>query len=204
MRRSSSRATRSEAASCCSGRRRAPRSRPGATWNGRRRSRAQRPPRARLSKQPIRFTSCTRRARPVSRRAWCAITAGMRLPSRGRWRRSTACGREMCSGRPPTSVGWSATRTSSTRRCSPAAPASSTKASRSARRTPAPSGASSRSIGSMRYSRRRPRFAPSRRRIRTGRCSGATTSRACARCFWPVSAVTLTPCTGPRRNSGCR
>ena len=45
------------------------------------------------------------------------------------------------SGRPPTSAGSSATRTSSTRRCSPARRPSSTRASRSARPTPARSGA---------------------------------------------------------------
>ena len=44
-------------------------------------------------------------------------------------------------GRPPTSAGWSATATSSTRRCSTAAPRSSTRASRWARPTPARSGA---------------------------------------------------------------
>ena len=43
-------------------------------------------------------------------------------------------------GRPPTSAGWSAIPTSSTRRCCMAARACSTKASRSARPTPAPSG----------------------------------------------------------------
>ena len=50
--------------------------------------------------------------------------------------------RARCSGRPPTSAGWSAIPTSSTRRCCTAAPRSSTRASRSARPTPAPSGAS--------------------------------------------------------------
>ena len=45
------------------------------------------------------------------------------------------------SGRPPTSAGWWAIPTSSTRRCCTAAPRSSTRASRSARPMPAPSGA---------------------------------------------------------------
>jgi propionyl-CoA synthetase len=45
-----------------------------------------------------------------------------------------------CTGRPPTSAGWSATPTSSTRRCWPAAPRSCTRASRSAPPTRARSG----------------------------------------------------------------
>ena len=48
--------------------------------------------------------------------------------------------RRGASGRPPTSAGWSATATSSTRRCSTAAPRSSTRASRWARPMPARSG----------------------------------------------------------------
>ena len=58
-------------------------------------------------------------------------------------RTSTASGRATCSGPPPTSGGSSATPTSSTRRCSPAARRSCTRASRSARRTPGRSGGSS-------------------------------------------------------------
>ena len=50
--------------------------------------------------------------------------------------------RARCTGRPPTSAGWSATATSSMRRCCMAAPRSSTRASRSARPMPARSGAS--------------------------------------------------------------
>ncbi len=49
--------------------------------------------------------------------------------------------RATSTGRPPTSAGWSATRTSSTRRCCTAARRSSTRASRSARPMRARSGA---------------------------------------------------------------
>ena len=71
--------------------------------------------------------------------------------------------------RPPTSAGWSATATSSMRRCCTAAPRSSTRASRSARPTPARSGASSPSTAASRCSPRRPRSAPSRRKTREGK-----------------------------------
>ena len=93
------------------------------------------------SPPPIRSTSSTPRARPAARRAWCATTAATWSRSNGRCRTSTASSRARCTGRPPTSAGWSATATSSTRRCSTAAPRSSTRASRSARPTPARSGA---------------------------------------------------------------
>ena len=59
-------------------------------------------------------------------------------------RTSTTSSRATCSGPPATSAGSSATPTSSTRRCSPARRRCSTRASRSARRTPARSGGSSR------------------------------------------------------------
>ena len=79
---------------------------------------------------------------------------------------------------PPTSAGSSAIPTSSTRRCCTAAPRSSTRASRSARRTPAPSGASSPSTASSRCSPRRPPSAPSRRRTPTAsRCGSYDLSR---------------------------
>ena len=45
-----------------------------------------------------------------------------------------------------------------------------------------------RSTVQSRCSRRRPRSARSRRRIRTASCSGNTTCRNSARCFWPASA----------------
>ena len=60
---------------------------------------------------------------------------------------STTSARATCGGRPPTSAGSSATPTSSTRRCWPARRRCSTRASRSARRTPARSGGSSREHG---------------------------------------------------------
>ena len=81
-------------------------------------------------------------------------------PLRGRARRGL-------SGAPPTSAGSSAIPTSSTGRCCTAAPRSSTRASRSGRRTPAPSGASSPSTAPSRCSPRRPPSAPSRRRTPT-------------------------------------
>ena len=75
-------------------------------------------------------------------------------------------------GAPPTSAGSSAIPTSSMRRCFTARPRSSTRASRSARRTPARSGASSPNTARSRCSPRRPRSARSRRKTRT-----ATSSR---------------------------
>ena len=74
--------------------------------------------------------------------------------------------RARSSGRRPTSAGWSATPTSSTRRSSRDAPRSSTRVSPWARPTPARSGASSPSTASTRSSRRRRRSAPSRRKTR--------------------------------------
>ena len=61
---------------------------------------------------------------------------------------STASNPARCSGPPPTSAGWSAIPTSSTRRSCTAAPRSSTRASRSARPMRARSGGSSRSTAS--------------------------------------------------------
>ena len=60
-----------------------------------------------------------RHHRPA-RRAWCGTTAGTRSRCAGRCGTSTTSGRARSSGPPPTSAGWSATPTSSTRRCSPA------------------------------------------------------------------------------------
>ena len=93
------------------------------------------------SPPPIRSTFSTPRARPAGRRAWCATMAATWSRSNGRCKISTASSPARCGGRPPTSAGWSATATSSMRRCSTAAPRSSTRASRSARPMPARSGA---------------------------------------------------------------
>ena len=90
---------------------------------------------------PIRSTSSTPRGRPGSRRASCAPTAGhlvalaWTMPQHLRHR-----GRATSSGRRRTSAGWSGTPTSATGRCSPARRRSSSRASRSAPPTPAPSG----------------------------------------------------------------
>ena len=78
---------------------------------------AQRLPTACRSPRPIRSTSSTPRAPPASPRAWCATTAAMPSRCTGPCRTSTASTRARCSGRPRTSAGWSATPTSSTRRC---------------------------------------------------------------------------------------
>ena len=109
-----------------------------------------------------------------------------------------------CSGRPPTSAGWSAIPTSSMRRCSPAAPRCCSRASRSARPTPAPSGASSRSTAWSRCSPRRPRSAPSRRRIRRAASCRNTTCRSSAPCSWPASAPIPRRSNGPSASSACR
>ena len=93
------------------------------------------------SPPPIRSTSSTRPARPAGPRAWCATTAATWSRSNGRCRTSTASSRARCTGPPPMSAGWWATATSSTGRCCTAARRSSTRASRSARPTPARSGA---------------------------------------------------------------
>ena len=79
-----------------------------------------------------------RRARQRRSRGRAALVA---------WRTSTTSGRATSGGPPPTSAGWSATPTSSTRRCWSGARRCSTRASRSARRTPARSGGSSREHG---------------------------------------------------------
>ncbi len=120
------------------------------------------------SPPPIRSTSSTRPARPGGPRAWCATTAATWSRCNGRCRISMASSRAKCGGRRPTSAGWSGIRTSSMRRCYMAPPRFFTKASRSARPTPARSGASSPSTAPWRCSPRQPRFAPSRKKIRMG------------------------------------
>ena len=80
------------------------------------------------------------------------------------------------------------------------APRSSTRASRSARPTPARSGASSPSTARSRSSPRRPRSAPSRRKTPRASCSPNTICRNSARCSSPASAPIPTPSSGP---SGC-
>ena len=111
--------------------------------------------------------------------------------SNGRCRRSTASIRARPSGRRPMSAGWSAIPTSSTRRCCMAARACSTRGSPSARRTPAPSGASSRST-SVAALFTAPTAFRAIRRDDPGRqpSSRNTTSRNSARCSLPASAPT--------------
>ncbi len=92
------------------------------------------------SQRPIRSTSSTPRARPACRRGWCATSAATSSRSSGPCRRSTTSSPARPTGPPPTSAGWSAIPTSSTRRCCTAARPCSTKASRSARPTRARSG----------------------------------------------------------------
>ena len=91
-----------------------------------------------------------------------------------------------------------------TRRCCTAARRCCTRASRWARRTPAPSGASSPSTVSPPCSRRPPPSAPSRRRIPRASTSAATTCAPSARCSWPASAPIPRPSSGPRPTSRCR
>ena len=64
-------------ASCSSDRMLEAELRPDVTWTGPRRSRRRSRPIASRSPPPIRFTSCTRQARPVSRRASSATTAAI-------------------------------------------------------------------------------------------------------------------------------
>ena len=66
---------------------------------------------------PTRSTCSTPRAPPRGPRAWCATTAGTRWRCGSRWRTSTTPAPARCSGRRPTSAGWWATPTSSTRPC---------------------------------------------------------------------------------------
>ena len=100
-----------------------------------------RPASACRSRPPIRSTSSTRPARPAFRRAWCATMAATWSRSHGRCKAlRRRAGRSLVVP-PPTSAGWSGIPTSSMRRCFMAARRSSMRASRSARRTPARSGA---------------------------------------------------------------
>jgi propionyl-CoA synthetase len=80
--------------------------------------------------------------RPASPRGWCATMAAMPWRCTGRCATSTGSILTRCSGRLRTSAGWLVTPTSSMPRCCWAAPRSCTRASRSARPTPAPSGGS--------------------------------------------------------------
>ena len=89
------------------------------------------------SRPPTRSTCSTPRAPPASPRAWCATTAATPSRCAGRCRTSTASQPgEVVLGRLRRRLGRRATPTSSTRRCCRAAPPCSTRASRSARRTP--------------------------------------------------------------------
>ena len=83
-------------------------------------------------------------------------------------------------------------------------PRSCTRASRSARPTPARSGASSPTTAWLRCSPRRRPSAPSARRTRTASCSSNTTCRNSARCSSPASAPTRRPSIGRRTCSRCR
>jgi len=103
-----------------------------------------------------------------------------------------------------TSAGWSATATSSMRRCCMAAPPSSTKASRWARLMPARFGASSPSIAALPCSRRRRRSARSRRKIRRASSSRSTISGSSVPCFLPANAPIPILCSGRKTCSRCR
>ena len=156
----------------------------------------------RRSRRPTRSTSSTRPARPASRRASSATTAATRSRWPGRCRTSTTSTPARCGGPPPTSAGSSATPTSSTRRCLPAPRPCSTRASRSAPRTPARSGGSSPSTGSRRCSPRRPRSGRSRRRTpRASCCAQHDLVARCARCSSPASGSTRTPTSGRREHA---
>ena len=92
-------------------------------------------------RRPTRSTSSTRPARRGMPKGIVRDNGGHAVALRlDDGRASTTCGPARSTGRRPTSAGWSATPTSSTRRCCTAARPSCTRASRSARPTPAPSG----------------------------------------------------------------
>ena len=136
-------------ASCSSARRlEADARRPAATSRGTRRWTAREPARLRAGRgdrsalHPLHV-----RHDRACRRASCATTAATPSRCTGRWTPSTASRPARSTGRRPTSAGWSATPTSSTRRCCTAARRCSTRASRSARPTPAPSGGSAPTTG---------------------------------------------------------
>ena len=95
------------------------------------------------SKEVAAQTSCTPPAQRASPRASCATRPHTPWPSSGRCRSSCGRSRARPTGRRAMLAGSWATRTSSTGRCCTAARRSSTRASPSAPRTPALSGASS-------------------------------------------------------------
>ena len=139
----------------------------------------------------------------ASRRASCATTAATRSRCAGRWRTSTTSARARCGGPPPTSAGSSATPTSSTRRCSPARRRCSTRASRSARPTPARSGGSSREHGVKALFTAPTAYPGDQEGGPDGAsCWPATTCRRCARCSSPASGSTRTPTPGPTERLG--
>ncbi|MEE3918277.1 AMP-binding protein [Micromonospora sp. BRA006-A] len=124
---------------------------------------------------PTRSTSSTPPAPPAGPRAWCGTTAGTRWRCAGRCATSTASSRARSSGPPPTWAGWSATPTSCTRRCSPARRLCSTRASRSAPRTPGRSRGSPPSTGWPRCPPRPPRSGRSAARTPRAATSTGTT-----------------------------
>jgi len=98
-------------------------------------------------------------------------------------------------------IGWVVgTATSSTGRCFMARPQSCMRASRSARRMQARSGASFPSTRRLPSSPRRPRSGPSRRKTRTESSSANTTFQNSARCFSPASAPIRRRWSGRKRN----
>ena len=154
------------------------------------------------SRRPIRSTSSTPPARPASPRASCATMAATPWRSPGPWRTSTASSRARCSGPPPMSAGWSAIPTSSTRRCSMAHHRCSTRASRSARPMPAPSGASSPSTRSVTLFTAPTAFRAIKRDDPDGRLiRGHDLVAVSAACSWPASAPTRRRWNG--RRSSC-
>ena len=82
--------------------------------------------------------------------------------------------------------------------------ASSTRASRSARPTPARSGACARTTAWTCCSPPRPRSGRSSARTREASTCAATTCRGCARCSWPASDATRTRWRGPSAASSGR
>ena len=113
---------------------------------------------------------------------------------------STASSRARCSGPPPTSAGWSATPTSSTR---PLLHGCTTILFEGKPVGTPDAGAFWRVIaaaqGARRCSPRPPRFRAIKREDPDGELHRrSTTCRASARCSWPASAPTPTRCAGPR------
>ena len=79
-----------------------------------------------------------------------------------------------------------------------------TRASRWARPTPAPSGASAPTTPSRPSSPPRRRSGPSARRTPRARCAASTTCRGCGRCSSRASGPIPPRSSGPRRGSACR